>query len=156
MRCIIWATDPFDSPVINPNFLEDEDDVSVIVEGALIALKALNTGRRYKELDARLVRTMTGIASVDARKLKPYSKAWLKEDVRAHTFTVYHPVGTVAMGEKAEAPCTPEFKVRGVKNLRVVDCSSFPHLPSGNTNAPAMLLGEIAAQMLRGEAVRKE
>lgn len=144
------SADPFAAPIIEPRYMQHPDDVNVMVEGTKIVLETLKKGKRWKELKAELTRNKTGLKDVDG-KFEPYTEDWLQEDVRNQTYTVYHPVGTVAVGADGSAPCDPEFRVRGVTGLRVVDCSSYPHLPSGNTNAPAMVLGEIAAQMIRGE-----
>jgi len=61
--------------------------------------------------------------------------------------TLYHPVGTVAMGDE-RFPLDPELRVRGVEGLRVIDASVFPKIPSGNTNAPTIMTAEKGADMV--------
>ena len=77
---------------------------------------------------------------------------WLEFFVRAKSTTVYHSVGTCAMGGEGPLPyspvCTPELAVRGVSGLRVVDASICPTLVSGNTNAPAIMIGEKGADLI--------
>jgi choline dehydrogenase-like flavoprotein len=72
--------------------------------------------------------------------------------IRARADTIYHPVGTCAMGRGALAVVDPECRVHGVEGLRVVDASVFPVIPGGNTNAPAIMLAERAADLILGRA----
>lgn len=78
------------------------------------------------------------------------------EDIRAtlrkRVDTVYHPAGTCAMSANEHAVVDPTSRVRGVAALRVVDASIMPTLIGGNTNAPAMMIGEKAAAMIRSAA----
>ena len=70
--------------------------------------------------------------------------------IRRHAQTLYHPVGTCAMGAGDDAVVDPELRVRGVDGLRVVDASVMPTVPRGNTNAPTIAVAERAADLIRG------
>ncbi|MGA7986408.1 MAG: GMC oxidoreductase, partial [Burkholderiales bacterium] len=83
---------------------------------------------------------------------KVQSDADIERAIRARTDTVYHPAGTCRMGSDAGAVLDPELRVRGVDGLRVADCSVMPSLIGGNTNAPAMMIGERAAEFIRRAA----
>ena len=66
------------------------------------------------------------------------------------TVTNHHQSGTCRMGTGEDAVVTPDLKVSGVQNLRVVDCSIMPEIISGNTHAPAMMIAEKAADLILG------
>ena len=77
------------------------------------------------------------------------------DDFRARASTVFHPVGTCAMGPDARrAVVDPALRVHGIDGLRVVDASAFPTLTSGNTNAPTIMLAWKAADAILAENSR--
>ena len=67
---------------------------------------------------------------------------------RETSTTIYHPTGTCKMGQDPMAVVDHNLNVRGIKNLRVVDCSIMPQIISGNTNGPAIMIGEKASDMI--------
>jgi len=135
-------------PIINPNYLSDKDgeDMRVLVEGLKIARKIMNANA-FKGLVTKM--------RVSKKILDKFpdqdSEEHLQEIVRENTLTIYHPVGTCAMG-RVEDPmtvCDSKLRVKGIAGLRVVDCSICPTLTSGNTQAPAYLIGERAADIIK-------
>ncbi len=135
------SSDPFDHPVIDPNYLSAEEDISVLREAVkmvrdICGQNALSSLRGDEFLPGESVRTDDEIDAF----------------IRARGETIYHPVGTVHMGIHDDAPLDGELQVRGVERLRVVDASVMPTLVGGNTNAPTIMIAEKAADMIRGIA----
>jgi choline dehydrogenase-like flavoprotein len=123
------SADPHDAPDIDPNYLADPEDLRVLVEGARIAGRIAREEALAKWFDKERAPGDTDV------------QAW----VRANAHTIYHPVGTCAIGEVVD----PELRVKGVEALRVVDASVLPHLNRGHTHAPTTMLAERAAELIR-------
>ena len=128
-------------PVIDFNFLSDPQDAKVLIEGLKLARKVLAD---------------QGFDGIRGEEMLPGAHVQTDEQwmtyVREYAATVFHPVGTCKMGVDALSVVGPDLKVHGVQGLRVVDASIMPTLISGNTNAPCIMIGEKAAQMiLRGQ-----
>ena len=77
----------------------------------------------------------------------------LDEHIRAHAQVTQHPVGTCTIGSGPQAVVDPQLRVHGIAGLRVIDASVMPDVPGGNTNAPTIMIGEKAADMLRGRSL---
>ena len=134
------STNPFDAPLIDPNYLASEVDRrtmrdSVRVVRDICGQDALNLYRGPEMAPGADVRTD---AEIDA---------W----VRRTAETIYHPVGTVRMGVDEKAPVDDELRVRGIGALRVIDASVMPTLIGGNTNAPTIMIAEKLSDTIRGK-----
>jgi choline dehydrogenase-like flavoprotein len=81
--------------------------------------------------------------------------AEFSDAARAHTQTMYQPVGTCAMGIGERAVVDPALRVRGMEQLRVIDASIMPVIVRGNTNAPTIMIAEKAADLFRGVTAQR-
>ena len=135
------SADPFAAPAIRPNYLSARDD-----------LRVLGAGIRH----ARRIFAAPALAQACVRELMPGAAAVSDQDfedfARSHGTTLYHPVGTCAMGQGPGAVVDPRLRVHGVDGLRVVDASVMPSVTSGNTNAPTIMIAEKGAAMIRQDA----
>ena len=128
---------PTSMPLINPNFMGDEEDVKAAVE----SVRAI-----------RKVMAQESLAPVITEEVDPgprvQSDAEIGEWVKRAVTTMFHPVGTCRMGQDARAVVDARLRVRGVDGLRVIDASIMPNITSGNTNAPTQALARHATAML--------
>lgn len=136
---LLKSADPFDHPAIDPNHLATEEDRRAMRESVKMVREVCRQAALQPYTGDEV---MPGAGTV--------SDADIDAFIRAKGETIYHPVGTVAMGMSAEAPVDGELKVRGVEGLRVVDASVMPTLVGGNTNAPTIMVAEKAADMILG------
>jgi choline dehydrogenase len=132
------SADPLDKPVISPNYVSDPEDLRVLSEGVKLA---------------RRIFQATALRAFAAEAIEPdldlQTDADLQAFLRQQCETLYHPVGTCAMGTGREAVVDPELRVRGLQGLRVVDASVLPIITRGHTNAPTMMVAERAADLVR-------
>ncbi|XP_022831985.1 glucose dehydrogenase [FAD, quinone]-like [Spodoptera litura] len=137
---------PNSPPLIYPNYFSDPQDIKVLIEGARI-VQAIVNQPALQELNARPnPRRNPGCAHHELM-----SEEHLECQARHHSLTIYHPVGTCAMGPAGdpEAVVDSRLKVYGINRLRVVDGSVMPKIVSGNTNAPIIMIAEKAADMIK-------
>lgn len=134
------SADPMDAPGIDPKFLSDERDLDIMIKGAKKTRDILMAPAMKKYMHKELFGSHDNMTD----------KEW-EEIIRERADTVYHPVGTCKMGVDDMSVVDPQLKVRGLEGLRVADASIMPLLVSGNTNAPSIMIGEKAADMIKAE-----
>ena len=139
------SADPLAPPVIRLNVLATEDDLR-----ATLACFALG----------REIFAQRAFDPFRGPERQPGPAANTPSELEARTretaVSAYHPCGTCRMGTDDLAVVDPQGRVRGVERLRVADASIIPQVTSGNLNAPAMMIGEKIAAMMRGEAPLRE
>lgn len=140
-RVTLAGADPHRAPVIEPDYLAAEADVTRLVAGLQHAQRLMRT--------LPLADFVTGPMVPDRVLEDP--RDW-REHLREYTETLYHPVGTAKMGVDDDAVVTPDLRVRGVDALRVADASVMPTLNTGHTNAPVVMIAEKAADLVRSPA----
>ena len=133
--------DPAAHPRIVSNYLAAEADRRVLLDGMKLVRRATSQPAFAKYV---VREHLPGPETASDEALMAYA--------RAYATTVFHPCGTCKMGSDARAVVDARLKVHGISGLRVADASIMPTLTSGNTNAPAIMIGEKAADMIRHDA----
>ena len=137
----IRSKDPLEHPAIHPNYLSDERDQQVAIDGIKVA------------------RRIAAAPALSAHIVDEYvpgyqyqSDTELLDAARRHSQTIYHPAGTCKMGHDDMAVVDERLRVHGIGGLRVADASIMPEIISGNTNAPTIMIAEKAADMILEDA----
>jgi choline dehydrogenase-like flavoprotein len=133
------SADPAATPIVDPNFLGDPDDLRMSTEGVKISREIFSQPSLQKYIKEirfpdRNVRTQADFEAY----------------ARQYGRTSYHPVSTCRMGKDDMAVVDPQLRVRGLDGLRICDSSVMPSLVGSNTNAPSIMIGERAADLICG------
>jgi len=131
---------PAVAPRIEPAYLTDDEDIETLMRGVRMGHQIMDSSQMRHDLGAP-----TRLGS-DPK----ISDDDLRREIRDWACTLYHPVGTCKMGVDDNAVVDPELKVHGIEGLRVADASIMPKIVGGNTNAPAIMIGEKVCDLLRG------
>lgn len=133
----LQSSDPSDDPKIDPKFLSHPDDMRDMIAGYKKMMKIMNKEPLSKYTSAHVQRPVDLDNDED-----------IEQAIREDADTVYHPVGTCKMGSDDMSVVNERLKVHKVSGLRVVDASVMPTLVGGNTNAPTIMIGEKASDMI--------
>jgi choline dehydrogenase len=134
----VRSPDPAVPPRIDPRYLSDPADLAVMLGGARFL---------------RRLRRTPALSGIIAEELKPgdaaATDAELEADIRSRAYSVFHPCGTCRMGpDPHDAVVDARLRVHGMANLWIADASVFPAITSGNTNAPSIMIGERASDLI--------
>jgi len=132
------SVDPSALPIIEPNYLLEDVDRRTTLSGLRLIRKVAGQPELAEYIKGEL---LPGKEICSDEQLLDYA--------RKTGQTSWHPIGTCRMGSDSDAVVDPELRVRGVDGLRVADASIMPTMVSTNTNAPSMLIGEKAADLIR-------
>jgi choline dehydrogenase len=138
------SADPAAKAIIDPGYLTDPDGVDA-------ATLRAGLGVCERLVDTAALRTLTTggwVQPEGGEAMTPEERA--EVSMRRYSHTLYHPVGTARMGTDEASVVDPELRVRGAEGLRVADASVMPTVIRGHTNAPAIVIGEVAADLIRG------
>ena len=133
------SADPSDPPLVDPNFLGHPDDLKTSVEGVKISKEIFSQSSLKKHIRA------LRFPDANVRTQKEF-----EDYARQYGRTSYHPTCTCKMGVDEMAVVDPQLRVRGVERLRICDSSVMPSLVGSNTNAPTIMIGEKASDLIRG------
>ena len=137
------SPDPVAAPSIDPKYFDHPDDLDAMVDGFKLTRKIMDAP------------ALANIRTGELYTAAVHTDDEIREELRNRADTIYHPVGTCKMGSDPMAVVDSRLRVRGIERLRVVDASIMPTLIGGNTNAPTIMIGEKAADMIREDAARK-
>lgn len=134
------SADAHDLPAIDPDYLGDEQDMRAMEAAIALCREVI----RQPALDADRGAELAPGADVQGEELRRY--------IREQILTYHHHAGTCRMGLDAQAVVDPHLRVRGIDGLRVADCSIMPTVTSGNTHAPAVMIGERVADLILSDS----
>jgi choline dehydrogenase-like flavoprotein len=145
-RITLASKDPHDKPVIDPNLLADPEDVERMVDGIEVMMDVFLNSTTFQKYGIQ--RVEGSYKPCEGRQGRDYWRCLVEHK----TIYFYHPTSTCRMGPNSKvAVLDSKMKVFGTQNLRVMDASSMPFAPSGNTNLPAMLMGARGAEIILSE-----
>lgn len=132
-----------DPPEIHPGYLSDPEDLAELLEGTRML---------------RHIASSHSLSQVVQREISPGAEVIrdedLEADIRARCTTIFHPCGTCAMGpDPATSVVDPRLRVHGIEGLRVIDASIFPRIPTGNINAPTLMVAERGSDLILEDQV---
>ncbi|MGH3351235.1 MAG: GMC family oxidoreductase [Nocardioides sp.] len=133
------SADPTAAPLIDFNYLAEPDDKRVLLEGVEMIREIMAAPAFGDQVKSEI------------HPGKAIDSEAMKEEVTNRATTIYHGVGSCRMGVDERAVVDPQLRVRGVEGLRVADASIMPSITGGNTNAPAVMIGDRCAAFVLAE-----
>ncbi|MDP9077725.1 MAG: GMC family oxidoreductase N-terminal domain-containing protein [Bacteroidota bacterium] len=133
-------TDQYNGPLeIQPNLLENAADFEALASGVELCMKLVEEPAFAEQIEKWIAPS------------QHLGSAQIRDFLKDAVISYFHPVGTCAMGNGPEAVVDERLRVHGIKGLRVADASVMPEIPTANTNAPTLMIGEFMAEVLLGK-----
>ncbi|BFZ09651.1 hypothetical protein BsWGS_12690 [Bradybaena similaris] len=144
----LFSADPFHHPILHANYLEKQEDADVLIQG-IKECQSIVGAKPLRDIGAEIIENGTDPACKQHQYL---SHEYYDCLVKRKAMNSCHPVGTCKMGPEGDltAVVDSELRVHGISGLRVADASIMPWLVSGNTNGPSIMIGERAADLIKG------
>lgn len=140
------SANPFQGPIVDPNYFDDLHDIKLLIEGAKFAMR-VSEAKVFRQFNSRAYR----VKLPGCQHLTFGTDKYWECHIRHITMTIYHPVGTAKMGPPTDptAVVDPRLRVYGIRGLRVIDASIMPTISSGNTNAPVIMIAEKGSDLIK-------
>ncbi|NKJ94751.1 NAD(P)-binding protein [Rhizobium leguminosarum bv. viciae] len=135
------SPDPLEAPIFHPNYLSDQSDIERMLYGVRLLRRVLKSEPLARRIHAEIV---PGPSVQTDEQIIDF--------IKRHGNTAWHQAGTCKMGNDPLAVVDSKLKVHGIGRLRVVDASIMPRITSGNTNAPSIMIGEKAADLIKSQS----
>ncbi|XP_054709549.1 glucose dehydrogenase [FAD, quinone]-like [Uloborus diversus] len=145
-RVTLNSENPYDPPLIDPNYFDDPRDLDSVVE-ALKSCNRIGNGKYLRKIGLKPISTVFP----GCEKYASDDDLYFRCQARTSVITLYHPVGTAKMGNPGDRSTVvdPFLRVKHIKGLRVVDASIMPIIPSGSVQAPTIMIGEKASDIIK-------
>lgn len=143
------SADPMAAPIVDPRYLSDAGGVdrAAILSGLRTCLAIAAAPALKRHLGGYMQPAVSGSTP---------DEEVIVQALEQHAHTLYHPVGTCRMGTDEASVVDPELNVRGVQGLRIADASVMPTIIRGHTHAPSVVIGEMAADFIRGKVAAEQ
>lgn len=140
------SSDPFEAPMIDPNYFSNPLDIDILIEGIKLTLATVKT-KAFEKFKIN----MPDFEYTNCKNIEKYSDEYWRCAIQEHSQSAYHASGTCKMGPANDksAVVDSHLRVHGISGLRVIDASIMPTIVNANLNAPVIMIGEYGAELIK-------